>query len=204
MKKGNLKKILKEFWFIVWQDESLRGWIISIIFIFVLIKFVFFPLLSLTTGTALPLAIVESCSMHHEKNIFSNYNSWWTRHENKYQEFEINKEEFEEFNFKNGFSKGDILFIIKAKPEKLKIGDVIIFNGGMKNPIIQRIINIENGVFSTMGDNNNGQLLIEKEIKENQLSGKAVFRVSPSLGWLKLIFYEPLKQKSERGFCDEN
>ena len=204
-KKNKFKKFLEKFWFIVWKDESPKGWIISIIFIFIIIKFVFFPLMSLATGTSLPLAIVESCSMYHKGNAFSNYDSWWIRHENKYQEIEINKEEFKEFIFKKGFSKGDILFIIKAKPDKLKIGDVVVFSGGLKHSIIHRIINIEekNGekIFSTLGDNNNGQLGFEKEINREQLLGKAVFRVSPSIGWVKLIFYEFFKPRSERGFC---
>lgn len=203
--KNKLRKFFNNFWYIVWKDESFKGWIISIIFIFIIIKFLFFPLLSLTTGTKLPLAIVESCSMYHKGNLFSNYNSWWERHENKYLDFQLTKEQFKNFNFKNGFSKGDILFIIKAKPEKLETGDVIIFNGGRETPIIHRIIDIkeEKYIFSTMGDNNNGQLSVEKEIKSDQLIGKAVFRISPWFGWAKLIFYEPLRSEAERGFCDE-
>lgn len=207
MEKSSFRKFWGNFWYIVWKDESLKGWIISIIFLFIVIKFIFFPVLSLTTGTKLPLAIVESCSMYHKGNLFSDYDSWWNRHENKYTDIQLTNEQFKNFNFKNGFSKGDILFIIKAKPEKLKPGDILIFNGGKQNPIIHRIIKIkeENGemIFSTMGDNNNGQLSIEKEIKQNQLIGKAVFRISPWLGWAKLIFYEPVRPETERGFCGE-
>ncbi len=206
-KQNKLKKFLNDFWYIVWKDESLKGWIISIIFIFIVIKFIFFPLMSLVTGTNLPLAIVESCSMYHEGNLFSNYNSWWTRHDSKYSEFQLNKEQFKNFIFKNGFSKGDILFIVKAKPEKLEIGDVLIFNGGGQTPIIHRIINVkkenEKYLFSTMGDNNNGQLSVEKEISSDKLIGKAVFRITPWFGWAKLIFYEPLRSEAERGFCNE-
>ena len=170
-------------------------------------KIYFFPVLNLATGTKLPLAIVESCSMYHQGNLFSDYDSWWNRHENKYLDFQLNKEQFKNFNFKNGFSKGDILFIIKAKPEKLETGDVIIFNGGKQNPIIHRIIKIDNSEeeksFSTMGDNNNGQLSVEQKITEEQLIGKAIFRIAPSFGWAKLIFYEPLRSETEKGFCDE-
>src|SRR3989344_6984833 len=205
MEKSGFKKFWNNFWYIVWKDESFKGWIISIIFIFIVIKFVFFPVLSLTTGTKLPLAIVESCSMYHKGNLFSDYSSWWTRHENKYSELQLSKEQFKNFNFNNGFSKGDILFIIKAKPEKLKVGNVIIFEGNQQNPIIHRIIKIENEkyIFSTMGDNNNGQLSVEKEIKSEQLVGKAVFRITPWFGWAKLIFYEPMRSEAEKGFCDE-
>ena len=208
MNKSKIKEYLRRFWQIVWKDESLKGWIISIIFIFILIKFIFFPFLNLVTGTSMPLAIVESCSMYHQGNMFSNYGQWWERHGTKYTSINISNEEFSKFNLKKGFSKGDILFIVKAKPEKLKVGNIIIFNAGMNHPIIHRIIDIkeENGtyIFSTMGDNNNGQLTIEQNIYENQLVGKALFRLSPSLGWGKLIFYEHSKPSFERGFCKEN
>lgn len=211
MKKGDskFKKFLKKFWFIVWKDDSFKGWLISIIFIFIVIKLIFFPFLNLVTGTELPLAIVESCSMYHQGNVFSGFENWWDRHDEKYSEISITKEDFELFGFRRGFSKGDILFIVKAKPEKLEVGDVIIFNGGQRNPIIHRIIEIEQEedgkyIFSTMGDNNNGQLSVEKRITEDQLVGKAVFRIAPYLGWGKLIFYESQRPQAERGGCYEN
>ena len=207
MEKSGFKKFWDNFWYIVWKDESFKGWIISIIFIFIVIKFVFFPVLSLTTGTKLPLAIIESCSMYHQGNLFSDYDSWWTRHETKYSDFQLDKKNFKKFIFNNGFSKGDILFMVKAKPEKLKVGDVIIFEGNLQNPIIHRVIKIEKEneeyIFSTIGDNNNGQLSLEKEIKSNQLIGKSAFRITPWLGWAKLVLYEPMRSEAERGFCDE-
>jgi len=208
MKKEDIKKFLKKFWFIVWKDDSLKGWIISIIFLFVVIKFVFFPLLNLATGTSLPLAIVESCSMYHKGNIFSSFDNWWERHDEKYATYIINKLDFEDFSFKRGFNKGDILFIVGTKPEKLREGDIIIFNAEQRNPIIHRIIDIkeENGeyIFSTIGDNNNAQLSFEKSITSEEIVGKAVFRVVPYLGWGKLIFFEGKKPSSEKGFCSEN
>lgn len=208
MQKSDLKKFWKKFWWIVWEDPSPKGWIITLIFLFIFIKLIFFPTLSLITGTALPLAIVESCSMYHEGNIFSNNDNWWNYWENKYENYNITKEQFSKFIFQKGFNKGDILFIIGTKPEKLKIGDVIIFNGGQQNPIIHRIIEIrkenEEYYFSTLGDHNSGQLSIEKNISENQLIGKAVFKIAPYLGWVKLIFYEKFQPESKKGFCDRN
>jgi len=205
-----IKKFLDKLWFHVWKDNSVKGWIVTIIFLFVVIKFMFFPLMSLATGTVLPLAIVESCSMYHDGNIASNFDKWWERHDEKYSEFEITKNEFENYKFSNGFNKGDILFIVGANPEKIKIGDVIIFNAQKSNPLIHRVIeiktNYETGekTFSTIGDNNNGQLSVETNIKENQLVGKAIFKPAPYLGWVKLIFYEPQRSVYERGFCEEN
>ena len=121
MDKKDLKKGWDKFWFIVWKDDSPKGWVISIIFLFVLIKFIIFPLLSLITGTALPLAIVESCSMYHDGNLISNHDTWWEEHSEKYSEFpHVEEGDFSDFIFKNGFNKGDILFIVGANPEKLK------------------------------------------------------------------------------------
>ena len=210
LEKGfnNSKDFFKKFWYLLWKDNSIKGWIFSVIFLFVFIKLIFFPLMNVVTGTSLPLAIVESCSMYHKGNIISSFDSWWIRHENKYDNYNINNPNFSEFSFKNGFNKGDILFIVGTKPEKLEIGDIIIFDAGQQNPVIHRIINItkENDAyfFSTMGDNNNGQLNEEKRIGTNQIVGKAVFRIAPFIGWVKLIFYEGIRPTSERGLCNEN
>jgi hypothetical protein len=174
------------------------------------IKLIFFPGLSLITGTQLPLAIVESCSMYHEGNFFSDFDEWFERHERKYDRKRIEYEDFLGFPFKKGFNKGDILFIIGADAEDLEIGDVIVFQGNQKNPIIHRIIdknvNKDDGriYFSTIGDNNNGQLQEEDKIYETQIIGKAVFRIAPYVGWGKLMFFEFSRPRSERGFCEEN
>ncbi len=203
-----IKQGLSKFWDIVWKDDSPKGWVISIIVLFIFIKLIFFPILNLATGTQLPLAIVESCSMYHQGDLFSNYNKWWERHEEKYSNFKITKQEFDKFKFKKGFTKGDILFITGVKPQNIKIGDIIIFNAGYSNPIIHRVISIkkEQGkyYFSTLGDNNNKQLLIEKTISEDQIIGKAQIKLIPYLGWVKLIFFEPKKNPSQRGLCSEN
>jgi signal peptidase I len=218
MKEGtDIKKGLKKFWYVLWQDNSIKGWVISLIFLFILIKFIFFPFLNMITGTELPMAIVESCSMYHNGNVFSDFNSWFSRHAEKYAELSINKENFQDFAFSSGFSKGDILFIVKAESDKLKIGDIIAFNSGERGtPVIHRIIKIQEinneKIFTTMGDNNAKMLIPsnnaggvdEREIRINQIVGKAVFRITPWFGWVKLVFFEGLKTSSERGFCREN
>ncbi len=206
MNLKKIKEVLNKFWFYVWQDDSPRGWFISLIFIIILIKFILFPALEFTTGTELPLAIVESCSMHHQGNFLSNINDWWQPLETKYSQFNITKNDFNNFNFKKGFTKGDILFIIEAKPENLKVGDVIIFEAGRQNPLIHRIVKIqktsEEYIFSTIGDNNSGQLSEEKSITEDQLMGKAVIRIAPYAGWVKLIFFEHMQPDYNKGFCE--
>lgn len=207
MNREKVKKFFEKFWYLLWKDNSLKGWILSLVFIFVFIKFIFFPLLSLATGTALPLAIVESCSMYHSNNIFSNFDIWWANHEKKYEALGINQSEFLHFGFKNGFSKGDILFITGVKPQNIRIGDVIVFKAGQQTPIIHRVIGIKqaNGVysFSTEGDNNNGQLSFEHDISENDIMGRAAFRIVPYIGWAKLVFFENQKPVDQRGLCPE-
>jgi len=203
-----IKRFFTKFWHLLWKDNSFKGWIFSLIFLFLFVKFIFFPFLSLTTGTSLPLAIVDSCSMYHENDIFSNFDIWWEEHEEKYAQFNITKEEFEKFRFKSGLNKGDILFITDKSAEKIKIGDIIIFDADQKNPIIHRVVNItqNNGeyIFSTIGDNNNAQLISEKKIHQNQIIGKTQLKLSPYLGWVKLIFFESQRPEFERGLCEEN
>ena len=209
--KKDFKKFWQKFWFVVWKDESFRGWLLSIIFLVILIKCVLIPLVSLTMGLGFwgnPLVIVESCSMYHENGVFSNFEGWWERHEFKYFAEGISKETFSNFNFKNGFNKGDILLVSRVNPEKIKVGDVIIFESDGGNPIIHRVMSVkfsdEKYIFSTMGDNNNGQLQTEKSIDEDRVVGRPSAILLPYAGWIKLIFFENLKPNSERGFCSEN
>jgi signal peptidase I len=204
------KDFFKKFWFLLWKDETWKGWIFSVVVLFIFIKFIFFPGLSFVTGTQLPLAIVESCSMYHDGGTWplTNFNFWWQKHESKYSPFGITS--FSNFKLHNGFNKGDILFMTGANPNTLKVGDIILFQAGLTNPVIHRIVKIETDsstgkrIFSTEGDNNNGQLPLEQKITEEQIVGKAQFKVAPYLGWVKLIFYEFQRPDYEKGFCKEN
>ncbi|MEI6849862.1 MAG: hypothetical protein WCK29_02390, partial [archaeon] len=99
-----IKESIKKTWSFL-KEDSWQSWIVSIILIIVLIKFILFPTLSLITGTALPLVVVESCSMYHP----SNFNDYWDSHGNWYESQGINKTEFSNFPFKNGINKGDII-----------------------------------------------------------------------------------------------
>ena len=203
-----VKRSFERFWYFLWKDDSWFGWIFSMVFLFIFIKFIFFPLLSLISGSALPLAIVESCSMFHNEGISINSDSWFDGREEYYEDFFIDSEDFSNFNLKNGFNKGDVLLIIGANPKKLKVGEIIVFQAPTKNPVIHRIVEIKEKdgkrLFSTIGDNNNGQIYFEKEISEEQIIGKALLKVVPYIGWVKLVFYEYLREPSQRGFCDKS
>jgi len=60
------KRIIKKTWNWIWNSNSIWSWLVALILIFIIIKFVFFPTLSLIFGTSLPLAGVESSSMNHQ------------------------------------------------------------------------------------------------------------------------------------------
>jgi signal peptidase I len=124
----------------------------------------------------------------------------WQRyvHSVCYENKGIGKNEFESYSFKNGINKGDIIFVVGD--ENIEKGEVIIFIGGTKYPIIHRVVSTDS--LSTKGDNNDDQLPggIEQNINKNKVLGRAVFRV-PYLGWVKLIFFDFFKPIDQRGFC---
>ncbi|PIN93630.1 signal peptidase I [Candidatus Pacearchaeota archaeon CG10_big_fil_rev_8_21_14_0_10_31_24] len=185
------KNILKKTWKYL-QKDTWDSWLVSLILIIILIKFILFPTLAYLTGTPLPLVVVESCSMYHN----TNFNSWWEQNSLLYKTKNISLEEFNSFPLKRGLNKGDIIFVVASK--EYKRGDIIIFNAKTQYPIIHRIIN--SNPISTKGDNNANQLPFEKEISQKDILGKAVLKM-PYLGWTKLIFFEPLKSPEKRGFC---
>ena len=186
-----LKERIYDFWRFLHED-TWQAWSASCILIILSIKLALFPLLAALTGSPLPLVVVESCSMHHG----GQFEAWWNANGPWYETRNITKETFAKFPFKNGITKGDIIFVISA--QKVEQGDAIIFTAPTKYPVIHRII-VEQPL-QTKGDNNPDQLSFEQNITEEQKRGKAVFKI-PLLGWVKLIFFEPLRPRNERGFC---
>lgn len=190
---------LKKFWAFL-QKDSWASFGVTLLLAFVIIKFVFFPGLSLITGTSLPLVIVESCSMYHHDAGFEN-----TLESDVYGAHGISIEDTRGWIFQNGFNKGDVIFVVGAR--NVEIGDVIIFNGGARHPLIHRVIEVpedeSNNDYGTKGDNyktNSAQLSSERSISEDQLIGKALFKV-PFVGWAKLIFFEGGRPAREKGLC---
>lgn len=174
------------------KQDSWQSWIVSLLLMFVAVKFIFFPLLSLLFGTSLPLVVVESCSMYHE----SPFDQWWLQNGLWYEDHSIDRADFEGYSFRNGISKGDVI-LVSGRAE-YKEGDVLIFNSDYQYPIIHRIVTMK--PLGTKGDHNGNQLESETSIDSSQVVGKAIVRI-PALGWLKLIFFELLRSPNERGFC---
>lgn len=190
-----IKESLRRFWKFLKKD-SWASFAVTLLIAFIVIKFIFFPGLSLITGTSLPIVIVESCSMYHQDPGFEN-----TFTSPVYEKYGINIGDTKGWDFPNGFSKGDLIFVVGAK--NIEIGDVIIFHGGTANPLIHRVVKAGE-TYSTKGDNyktNSQQLASEMNIQEEQIIGKALFKI-PAVGWAKLIFFESNRPVGERGLCN--
>ena len=189
-------KIAKKIWKFIWEDDSIWSWIVNIILAFVLIKFIVYPGLGLILSTSHPVVAVVSNSMEHNMK----FDEWWEKNTDWYIEKGIIKEEFENFQLKNGFNKGDIMILLGRDAESIAIGDIIVFKSNRKDPIIHRVVKKmqkEDGIyFQTKGDNNKDSIknskLDETNLKEDMVIGKAVLRV-PLLGYIKIWFVELLK-----------
>ena len=194
---------IKRFWEYLKKD-TWDSWLVSIILIVLVIKIIFFPLLALVTATSLPLVVVESCSMYHE----APFDEWWNKNAAFYEAKNISRENFENYKFKDGLNKGDIILVLGEN--NYKMGDIIIFEpnpeASSRYPIIHRTITLD--PTSTKGDHNvkqfitsnNPQKLDETNIPDDRIIGKAVVRI-PLLGWVKLIWFEAVKPAEQRGFC---
>ena len=174
--------MLKKVWKFIWHDDSILSWIVNVILALLIVKFLVYPGLGLVLGTTHPVVAVVSSSMHHN----GNFDQWYDEKGDWYQ---FEKEDMRKWSFHNGFNKGDIMILKKAK--NVKIGDVIVFYGNSNNPIIHRIVFVGENFYQTKGDNNidSFEHLGEKHINSDKVIGKAIGRV-PLLGYVKIVFSE--------------
>ena len=99
----------------------------------------------------------------------------------------------------NGFSRGDIIVVRGKKPEKIEVGDVIVFHSTRPYPIIHRVVEINKiknkYYFKTKGDHNEAVVreIGEDAISEERVIGRAVFKI-PWLGYLKIWFVEIIEK----------
>lgn len=179
------KKEVKRFWKWLWHSESIWSYIVFLILVFILVKFILLPGLGLVFGTTLPMAIVESSSMEHYSlhyctaynsvtgeclkksqdyeicgKTFSKFQSfnleeYWQECGKWYEDKNITQEQFSNFPLKKGFRKGDLVIIFGKRD--ISLGDVIIFDSGKGTPIIHRVISLN--PLETKGDHNSGQLI---------------------------------------------
>ena len=163
--------------------------IIGGIFAHQIVTLIVYPTLGRIFNTNYPIVNFVSESMGHN----SNFDDWWNSNGKWYTDNGISKELFINFPLQNGVNRGDLAIIEGAEPDKIQMGDVIIFWSGKKEPIPHRVIKkwIEGNetYFGTKGDHNPGQIktetLDETKINSNQIIGKVVFRI-PYLGYPKI------------------
>ena len=183
-----LKRIWGKFWHFFWEEDSLLSWIVNIIVAFLLIKGVIYPGLGLILQTSHPVVAVISQSMEHD----GSFDDWWLSQQSWYEEKGITKEAFMEYDFKNGFNRGDIMLLKGLKKNEAKVGDIIVYNSYIrKEPIIHRIVKAERGggyeYYSTKGDHNKESYPFEYKISQDKIIGRAFFKI-PYLGWVKITF----------------
>ncbi len=201
-------KSFSRIWNFFWNDNSLWSWLANIIVAFVVIRYIIYPVLGIVLGTSFPIVAVVSESMEHGlhnqelcgqtmsefQESFSNY---WKYCGNWYEQRDITKEQFQNFPLANGFNKGDVIILWKAKT--IKIGDVLVFEGNRPQPIIHRVVAVnklnQQMFYQTKGDHNSGTIsrgLAEDSIGTERIYGKALLRV-PYLGWIKILFVDAVK-----------
>lgn len=187
------KITLRRIWNFLWYEDSLASWIANIVLAYVLIKFILYPGLGLILGTPFPVVAVVSGSMEHHP---SNFDDWWAAHGAFYEQepWNISREQFETFPFKNGFNKGDIMVLTGVDPDSMPIGTVIVYKSAKPYPIIHRYIGtnevpLRGEYLVSKGDNNRlifaGPELNEFRVPKDWVFGKATFRI-PYLGYVKL------------------
>ncbi len=185
--------LLKRIWHFLWYEDSLASWIANILLAYLLIKFILYPGLGLLLGTHFPVVAVVSGSMEHHPHDFD---AWWAERGSFYEQepWNISKEEFRHFPFRNGFNKGDIMVLTGVNPDELPIGTVIVYKSAKPYPIIHRYIGtndvpLRGEYLVTKGDNNKlifaGPELNEYRVPKEWVLGKASFRI-PYLGYVKI------------------
>ncbi len=202
---GDIRKAWKKAWHFIWEDNSVWSWIANILLAFLIIRYIFYPVMGFALGTSHPVVAVVSTSMEHP----GGFDEWWNTEccldnpklclvrkpqSEIYNDFySVNKDEFREFSYKNGFNKGDLMVLVG--PKSLEKGDIIVYvTDKYPEPIIHRIVRINEttNVYSTKGDRNCRTADFEASVGEDQIIGKAVLKI-PFLGWLKVLFVDLLK-----------
>jgi len=190
---------IKRFWKYVWEADTATAYVLNILVAFIIIKFIVYPGLGLLFGTGFPVVAVVSSSMEHD----GNFETWWNSpalcgfskcsQGEWYATASVSQGQFKSYFFKNGFNKGDVIVLFGTPVKKLKVGDVIVFRAQESEPIIHRLIGISQRdgrlIFMTKGDHNPSQLSQEMFIDQDQVIGRAVFRV-PYFGYIKIWFVQ--------------
>lgn len=214
---------LKKFWKFMWYDDSAHSYVVTLIVAFFFIKFLFLPGVGFALGNDFPVVAIVSGSMEHKivdhkicgvykpslKNKDLNFDDWWDICGYYYIEnYELSKDDFSNFEFKNGLNTGDVMVIYGKKPENINVGEVLVFIPGDLNwynshgPVIHRVVdkweNDGEYFFRTKGDHNSVSSdanNFESAISGDDVIGVPVVRV-PLIGyvriWFSIFFLNPI------------
>ena len=185
---AKFKKYSKRIWRFLIYEDTWASFAADAVIVVLLGYFVVFPVLGLIMGTPLPAVAVITSSMDHQDLEFD---EWWDQNSDWYTERGFDKEQFENFIFKDGFEKGDII-VMKGVPfDEIEIGDVIVYQSPTDVDIIHRVVWKGENQIGTKGDANSDQLYFERNLVELQIKGRAISKI-PKLGWVKVIFVDAL------------
>lgn len=137
--------------------------------------------LSYGLKTEYPAVSVITTSMEHP-NPEKTYVAWML-------ERNYTREHLQNFPFPSGLRRGDMVIVYGSSFNLIEPGDVIIYNTDESEPIIHRVVDRNETVLYTKGDNNHyldqSNNVIAPPITEQYYEGKAVFRM-PLLGYVKV------------------
>ncbi|MEM0379256.1 MAG: signal peptidase I [Nanopusillaceae archaeon] len=168
MIKKIIKKITSFFKFILLEDN----WKSDLAFFLLIILLIVF----INLYSPFLFSVVYSNSMEHH-----NFDC------RKYEKFNISCSDFEKFPFRNGINVGDVVIIIPAKYEELKVGDVVVYISLSGKPILHRIVQKNDTFVCIMGDNNPYPSQEECPLYDiNAIKGKAIFRI-PYIGYPRIL-----------------
>ena len=185
------ESIFRKFWNWLWNSNSILSWVVSFLLAFLIVRFIFYPVIGLLLGSSIPLVVIESGSMEH----FASFDKWYEAQQEDYAKIGITEEQVQKWNFRSGLNKGDIAIIKGRDFSKIKVGDVIVFRPPeQKKAIIHRVVevNTQQGYIATKGDANIGQLSVERKILPGQVEGVAIVRI-PFIGWIKLALVQGIQ-----------
>ena len=161
------------------RKKSVQREILEIAGAFI-IAWLVYQLLSVATGTALPIVSVVSDSMYHT----SHFDSWWSGSAGLYAAYNISETEFKTFLAPNGLSRGDLLIVIR--PDNPRIGDIMIYNRlGSDFTVVHRLVQINPDNYIVKGDNNR---VADPPVAKEFVVGKVVLAV-PLLGYPRLLLH---------------
>jgi signal peptidase I len=145
-----------------------------------IIAWIVYHALAFVIGTSMPIVSVVSDSMYHT----SHFDQWWTENEQHYVQYNITKEQFQNFSSPNGLSRGDLLLVVRAdEPEK---GDILIYNKlGSTFTIVHRLVGAGEEAYIIKGDHN---IQADAPVLKEYVVGKVLFAV-PLLGYPRLALH---------------